>query len=592
MKELEHFARHNVHLYTNGTMVQKYIPSEQTEHFAELIKSLPASHQVLLVGVHAPSVVAASTMDMERISRQLGYDKQGIPLGLFAVSADTRTPGHYYPVVWGGMYEQRARNGLNSASNATFLHEQGHRVDRLLGSCVASIANRVPMKSEFLSVQSWWNRAVEAQLNTHPHARHIPLFTQGNEHAPPVMAVYKDEEIYAGARSLRYHLSLNYEADEKPVEAFAEMYAHYTMLHRQHKGNAAKIDRILSDAYPVLWPPYRDDVLPLIDKTATELWDRMQQTKHAATQCAADIATLRGDALDTALYSKTLRILELEQGLQGLSHERETKRRHRTYHQEPVKAYEMAVKHCDDERRSIARGATTCMRTEWVGLPLNSRYEDLLYKGIDVTPEIDRLGEERFLVHGFAENIATHFAGTGLAPKNNRKWIIDDFDYIKERFSGRANGLDLIKYMTNTPPDVWSAYVFASMRHETILRCMPGESLARTLSTDEKRELRLECYRTLATQGVSGILADTQGKMALYDAENNFVKHHTPPDTLWDDSTYIEATKTFRTYAHTHGAEAAIRYAGTFSDTPKAEQTTHIAREGTLQPQNERHKRG
>lgn len=552
-RELGHFAEHNLRIYSHGRIYQKDLPQDLIDDFARLIGELPAAHQILLVSVHAPSIVTRSHNDMKQISNEWGHEKDFVPLGMFRQQSNPDNPHEHYSIVWGGMFETGVSKNDDESPDKTVRHELGHLIDTLLGSEVVAIALREPCSTKFFSTADWWHRSVSKQLDS---VRSV--FKTGNN-SP---TYFVDEHLYKGVRSLPGHLQL-YNANEFTKEAFAEMTTHYTMLYKEYSGDEAEINKQLLKAYPILWPSYRDNVLPAIESIALMMWDNLKLGKESALKLAAEIATLRGDVLDSWRYSRELDYKVLEGGLNSLEATCRKAREYFEYYKYPVKSYELIVNQVDAERSKISHKRKTCMRPEWRGLDYDDTYLSLMKKGINIIQEIELLQTEQNQLWPFQRALDA-LKGSPLWHKDDgRRWILEDFDFIKEHFTGRnPEGIEALKRIIAVPSYFLQAYANAVQSHETIVRCSVGEPLKSKITNAERKVFRTDMYRTLVTGDAKDLRTEIKRKEMLGKAEHRYVEAVTGLDEFHPSTPEEKyARQTFRDFVQQNGVEKALELA-------------------------------
>lgn len=419
--EIRHFARHNLYILLNGRKQDNHRHPDAVEHYAHLIESLPPAFQVILIGSSFPSVMAAPD------------DMENDHMGLFT---QERVAGiGKNPVYWGGMFETRLRDMKNNhiTPNVTFRHEQGHRIGHIM-ACRHIAEGRLSSKTSCLSLMPEWYEAAARQIQRSPGIRERLM----------------DGMLYKGMRRLTEHLSLPHYQGNSPeerqhhiaLESFAEMTAHYATLYHDYDRNDALVDTTLAATYPILWPLYRDAMLPLINKEALTLSNEMNNAKHGLLHTMANIASLRAEPFDPDTAKQALRRIELEGGLPGLTrHGRETYAR-QAIHLSPHEEYGMTVDRVDAIRQALIPGADSCTITEWeeaLSHAAGTPYHALVSQGIDVEPEIHLLRQEARLLRPFIRKMHV-LHGSDLAPEHgNNTWIMEDFDQLT-RILGRNTG--------------------------------------------------------------------------------------------------------------------------------------------------------
>ena len=557
--ELLHFARHNLHFFTDGALVTKYAPTEQVERYAELVSKLPPAQQILTVGAHASGIVPATLADFELLMKRVNYQKS-LPMGLFFHGEPIEGVGAA-PIIWGGVYEQRPREHTVTNPDATFRHEHGHRIDKILGSDFVGVAIIDP-SAHFISRDPEWSDAVTAQLANRAPAQF--LSTAQRKKGVRFGWARPDEDLYPGSRTLERHLSYNYTPKEQPCEAFAEMSVHYTSLYDLYKGDEARIDRRLTQAYPVLWPLYRDRMLPLVETRAIEVLNRIEDIKHSTVQYASDTAHARGEPYDPHKTYAALRTVELEQGYAGLcEHNWESLNTCRA-HTQPLKEYFDTIANLNSLRFDFGRISASSpeRKARLHNVPRDASYKELLDWGIDIAPEIRLLRMEENRVEAFALRMRA-WSGWSIASGPSQRWILEDFDYIKTRFTGRnAEGLEAIDTLLAIPQQLYIEYADAL---ESIAPIYYGDADSRKGGAIPKRQQRGEradFYTTALEEGAQGIREKIEQMKALHGSERFYVGAKLAAyrrQGLSPAAALKAAHSEFRTIVRTQGKEAAIQ---------------------------------
>lgn len=266
--------------------------------FAARIMALPPWQQVMLVEVHAPNIVAEGT-EMSDLGAQAGFAGKAV-LGFFKPGTLSNIfNGHaevlQNTVVWSADTEERDPDSI-------FAHEEGHRLDHVIappGSNYASEASpawcaavdkelaliaarnsapkdNLPEYQTAFSARRWLQQRL-AEILT-PEDERIPS-EPGDEPIPA--------EIYAGQRSLDFHLSLYDDKQKFPSEAFAEVTAAYSAAYIRFGGDEKRVGRVMKAHFPALWPIYNEVMIEAAIKHAAKLWQyRLDSIDEYDSLCA------------------------------------------------------------------------------------------------------------------------------------------------------------------------------------------------------------------------------------------------------------------------------------------------------------------
>lgn len=297
--EIRKFAHHNLRVVIDGKTRPNRNHRDAVTYYASIIETLPPAFQVILMATHHPTIMA-----MPNDINTLFPDKEMLEscdiLGFFAYEESSPS------VCWGGMFETRERPKNPQAPDTNFLHEQGHHIDYILAVRHAghgTLAKGLP----YISYCPEWRQAVQHQLGD-----------------TGMIASIRDRRLYPGVGSLAKYLSrLCYQGNDRDDhlarESFAELSSHYMALYHLHHGNGPKIDGKLTRAYPVLWPAYRNNMLPMAEKEALHLLNGIQQAKSQIMYYEQNIAKRLGQPPATPeSFAAPLRHAELRGGLPTL----------------------------------------------------------------------------------------------------------------------------------------------------------------------------------------------------------------------------------------------------------------------------------
>lgn len=560
--ELLLFAKHNLHFYKQGTFMHA-APYEQQEQYAELISRLPPSHQVLSVGIHAPSIVAASKEDFDGLLKRADYNT-ATPLGIFFHGTPFRGL-RTAPIIWGGIFETREqiKGNEDAASSLTFRHEQGHRIDKILGCEFACVGGMIDPAATFHSHNPQWQSAVTHQLS-------LPPLRLSDKAGGRIIRA--DDHLYPGARRLDKHLSQKnvYTEADHPSEAFAEMTAHYTTLYDIYNGDEERIDARLSRAYPALWSHYRQEMIPLIDQQALQLYNNMEHYKEKASHYSYNIAYLRGSTWHEESSMRALRECELQSGLAGLKARCDDQYLQYKVHSRPVTYYYDQVATADQSRRPYTN--TSSLREEWVPHletfdERSMHYKDLLAMGIDVVPEIEALHYEAGLIQRFATHMGNALSDYGgLTPRRDRRWIMEDFDTLKQQFPDdrmeSLQGIDIA--ISRVRPELYRQYALAYHQVSYLYYGDAHHPKDMVIPPDDQRGDRMDMYMQAMHKGEKGMQETIDIMHQLTDAETRYASkthhhHHSrgqPTRIEWE-----KARNMFRSILRSMGEAEALREA-------------------------------
>jgi len=134
-------------------------------------------------------------------------------------------------------------------------------------------------------------------------SRQIKKLTTGRDPSTP---------LYEGARELPSHIDLYKDISAHPREAMAEVSNHHMSLYANHGGNEARVDELMSQKYPELWPVYRDDYLPAVKEYADNLQTQRQQSIDNYMTRAEALAEAGGQTFDETTVRQQAGILSAE----------------------------------------------------------------------------------------------------------------------------------------------------------------------------------------------------------------------------------------------------------------------------------------
>jgi len=222
-----------------GDVDPSFDVSTQLQHS---ILQLPVWQQVLLLEAGG-DLMAAGQQETVRLYKSIRPDCDTKPQG-FYVSGYNKALDATDAIVW---YASPDRESMRRMT-----HELGHFTGELIAKhYVALTTGAKPWEApRQLSQLPWWRDALEQQLNTPIHDAH--LYEQRS--APSFKAMLE-----------------KYPPHERAEEAFAEIAGHYSMLMMDTQGNQSQVDAQLSEVYPILWPAFRDRVIPLAEALAERL---------------------------------------------------------------------------------------------------------------------------------------------------------------------------------------------------------------------------------------------------------------------------------------------------------------------------------
>ncbi|MBU0860002.1 MAG: hypothetical protein KJ667_08690, partial [Alphaproteobacteria bacterium] len=169
--------------------------------------------------------------------------------------------------------------------------------------------------------------------------------------------------LYEGYRALAYHLSLYEDEKDHPREAFAEMTAHYDMMYARFEGQEDAVDRVLTRNYPILWPAYRDMIIPKVEAHAEELWARRQSMIDSFVARSRALTDITGQPFDEGEVRDKARMYAAENTLGG--HLRIVKTRLVLY-DDPVGAYLEAREEWERQRWEIVTSTRDRYRQPFV----------------------------------------------------------------------------------------------------------------------------------------------------------------------------------------------------------------------------------
>lgn len=215
------------------------------------ITAMPAWQQVLLLEAGG-DLIAAGQEETLRLYKSIRPNCDSKPQGFFA-------SGYKHPldatdaIVWYASADHE--------SMCRMTHELAHFTGELIAQHYVALARAESWeKPRLLSQLPWWREALEKQLQQPMH----------------------DADLYDHRTAPSFQKMLEkYPPDERAEEAFAEISGHYSILMMDAQGDKAQVDGVLSHAYPILWPVFRDRVIPLGEALAETL---IQQRRDRAPE--------------------------------------------------------------------------------------------------------------------------------------------------------------------------------------------------------------------------------------------------------------------------------------------------------------------
>lgn len=452
--ELHEFARHNLRIVQDGKLRPSADYPAAVDHYAGLAAQLPPDFQRMLIG-SGRTTVMIDPRDMLRYREENCLDA-ATPLGWF-MRKPARDIGRD-AIFWGGMFETRRRSTLGTPveSYVTFAHELGHRIDSILALRFVSAAPSFTM----YSFNPQWRHRVDAQLDR----MHDSFYTP-----PPA--------LYHGMRLLTDHLSLpayqgrtrQERADHAACEAFAEMTAHYAMAYQAGNGNAAAIDALLDEHYPILWPSYRDHALPRIAAEAKLLWNDIACQQAEILWHEENLAQLQGTPFNAEEREGELRLASIRGGKPRIVEQAKHSGRNYWLRMNPAMVYSAATDKLDALRHRLNPAAPSCADPDWrefLGNP-EVTYKDCQRRGMDVAAEIHRLEQEHHCLEKFAHTFKDLNTELNASPASDR-WILDDFEHL-HRSSGRRHMETVESLLSRSTPHILRRYLGALRAENTML---------------------------------------------------------------------------------------------------------------------------
>lgn len=305
--EIREFAHHNLRVVVNGKTRHNRNYRAAVEHYASIIEELPRAFQIILMAMHRPSIMTPPD-EVTAMYQQINSTRTENVLGFFLAQRSDRWGDT--PVCWGGIFETRERSTDIHAPDTTFLHELSHLIDHLLAERHAGLGV-LAKDIRYMSYLPEWQEPVKKHTRTLERTQKTAHWAQ-------------DARLYPGIRRLVEHLNLpeRWTEDDPThydtIESFAEMSTHYAALYRTQARNLPEMNRRLTQAYPTLWPAYRDHMLPLIEEEALRLLNEVQKAKRQVAYYEQQIATRLGREFDPLSLKAPLRHAELEGGLSTL----------------------------------------------------------------------------------------------------------------------------------------------------------------------------------------------------------------------------------------------------------------------------------
>lgn len=502
-QELHSFAMSNMQIYKNGEAQLDGL-QEAAQYYASTLERLPPAFQIV-VAAHHKATVMSDQADLDK--RHEG----GGALGLFV-------PGWVdgvgeSPVFWGGMFESRPRTADGGVHpELTLRHEKGHRIDHILATRVAG-TGQIPKDLHYFSTLPQW---VEPAL-----------YELEREQRKGYFGTTPDATLYTGVKRLIEHLSHpRYQGSPATrqhhiaVESFAEMTVHYTTLYDVYNGDAERIDRKLSKAYPELWPVYRDEVLPRIEHEAVLLHNEMAEYKSTIASLEEDIARMHGDPFNAHEMEQYLRELELQGGIAELRRElSRAKELSHSYHQ-PITVLRNVTQRAEATRRDIHPDApdplTPTLRALLSEKP-EPDFRILHARGINIIDEIELLDVEEELLPDFANTMRCMANGFLTSGHKDARWIIEDYDAIKNQFGRSDTSRTWLIRLTDIPHSLYERY---SEAKQTEWRIMTPDI---PHGQERAQSLRRAMYQEAINKTLEGTIASAE---ALKEAEERYCRAH------------------------------------------------------------------
>ncbi len=239
--------------------------------FIEMISVLPPAFQVLLIESGHDSVVG-DMEDINRTYREIDKGQNHEHVAGFFLPGERQIDNLKL------QSPSLIRRGISESFRLrTARHEKGHDIDYILGELQRKGDEPVYY---FSSLSKNWQAALTREVGQQWKRLNIAekspdeILNMAKETMTTLVAAQRrPEPLYDDYYPLLNHLSNYKTRGQRTLESFAEMCTHYTTLYAQTGADMSSIDGRLSRYYPHLWPHFRDDVLPRIEKAAEGLLD-------------------------------------------------------------------------------------------------------------------------------------------------------------------------------------------------------------------------------------------------------------------------------------------------------------------------------
>lgn len=256
---------------TSLSFIGSFTDAEQRAHrrdFMRAVSLLPPWQQVLMIEGGGTNVATTRAI----INKVLEVDK-GNHVGAFVPEEQITkiSPTEEFRSVNGIFWA--VDNGCDPLP--AIYHEQGHRIDMAMGERFCA-----KQKHHYFSENSEpWTNGLNNQLlltgRVGARGRLEAILGKSKQSAAYVRVYERDMDdsvpLYKGYTRLADHLKFYKDRSEHKVESFAEMNAHYCMLHGKMRGNELAVDRQIGGHLPALWPVFRDSMIAKAQELAEEL---------------------------------------------------------------------------------------------------------------------------------------------------------------------------------------------------------------------------------------------------------------------------------------------------------------------------------
>jgi hypothetical protein len=333
--DIEMFVAHNLKIVGIDTKAEQ---DAIRASFANTIEKLPPWQQIIMIESRRTNVTGVSQEinaayhdnSNNKLSRVLGFFMPGDMTLKFNKAADVSALD---PILWEVGREQ------------TFHHEEGHRQDKYLGAFLKTGFQY------YSDADEDWKEALNLEMadrsaTEKPSSKRgfKALFSWSSNESS------KERPLYANYTKLEKHLAL-YGPESHRIESFAEMTAHYSMVYAGNDGNEKKVDKILSEYYPHLWPVYRETAIPNLKKLA----EGLVNVRDKAITIYAENARKFFEVLQTPRDDHAIEEKARELSLQGtLYNDMEALKKRTLVYQNPVPYYLRALENIQDKRNDMA----------------------------------------------------------------------------------------------------------------------------------------------------------------------------------------------------------------------------------------------